>query len=147
MTPWTVACQAPLSFTISRSLLNSFPLSQWCHPTISSSVIPFSSCPQSFPESGSFPMRWWPKYWCFSSSISPSSEHLGFVSFRTDCFDLLAVQGTLKSLIQHDSSKASILRRLAFFIVQLTQPYMTNGKTMALTILLDLRWQSDVSTF
>ena len=92
-------------------------------------------------------MRWWPKYWCFSSSISPSSEHLGFVSFRTDWFDLLAVQGTLKSLIQHDSSKASILRRLAFFIVQLTQPYTTNGKTMALTILLDLRWQSDVSTF
>ena len=92
-------------------------------------------------------MRWWPKYWCFSSSISPSSEHSGFISFRTDWFDLLAVQGTLESLIHHYSLKASILRRSAFFIVQFAQPYVTNGKTMALTILLDLCWQSDVSTF
>ena len=92
---------------------NSCPLSWWCHPTFSSSVIPFSSCPQSLPESGSFPMTWlffirWPKYWNFS--ISPSNEYSGLISFRTDCFDLFAVQGTLKSLLQHHSSKASALR-------------------------------------
>ena len=76
---------------------NSCPLSQRCHPTISSSVMLLSSSFQSFPASGSFPMRWWPKYWCFSSSISPSSEHSGFISFRTDWFDLRAVHGTRKS--------------------------------------------------
>ena len=89
---------------------NSCPLSQWCHPTISSSVIPFSSCLQSFPASGSFPMSWlfsnesalcirWPKYWNFSLSISPSNRHSGLISFRMDWLDLLAVQGTLKSLL------------------------------------------------
>ena len=87
----------------------------------------------------------WPKYWSFSFSISPSSEHPGLISFRMDWLDLLAVQGTLKSL-QHHSSKASILQRSAFFIVQLSHPYMTTGKTIALT-----RWtfvgQSNVSTF
>ena len=92
----------------------SCPLSQWCHPTVSSSVVPFSSCPQSFPASGSFPdesvlcIRW-PKYWSFSFSISPSNEYSGLISFRIDWLDLLAVQGTLKSLLQHHSSKASIL--------------------------------------
>ena len=75
----------------------------------------------------------WPKYWSFSFNISPSSEHPGLVSFRMDWLDLLAVQGTLKSLIQHHSSKASILRHLAFFIVQLSHPYMTTGKTIAVT--------------
>ena len=75
----------------------------------------------------------WPKYWSFSFNISPSNEHPGLISFRTDWLDLLAVQGTLKSLLQHHSSKASILRRSAFFIVQFSQPYMTTGKTIALT--------------
>ena len=75
----------------------------------------------------------WPKYWSFSLSISPSNEHPGLVSFRMDWLDLLAAQGTLKSLLQHHSSKASILQHSAFFIVQLSHPYMTTGKTLALT--------------
>ena len=75
----------------------------------------------------------WPKYWSFSFSISPSNEHPGLISFRMDCLDLLAVQGTLKSLLQHHSSKASVLRHSAFFTVQLSHPYMTTGKTIALT--------------
>ena len=96
---------------------NLFPLSQWCHPAISSSVVPFSSCPQSLPASVFFSestlcMRW-PKYWSFSFSIIPSKEHPGLISFRKDWLDLLAVLGTLKSLLQHHSSKASI-RRSAF---------------------------------
>ena len=115
---------------------NSHPSSRWCHPTISSSVVPFSSCPQSFPASGSFQMSAlrirWPKYWSFSFNISPSNEHPGLVSFRMDWLDLLAVQGTLKSLLQHHSSKASILQHSAFFIVPLSHPYMTTGKTIAL---------------
>ena len=86
----------------------------------------------------------WPKYWSFSFNISPSSEHLGLISFTMDWLDLLAVQGTLKSLLQHHSSKASILRCSAFFIVQLSHPYMTTGKTIALT---DFCWQSNVSAF
>ena len=115
---------------------NSCPLDQWCHPTISSSVIPFSPCLQSFPASGSsesvLHIRW-PKYWSFSFSISPSTEYSGLISFRMDWLDLCAIQGTLKSLLQHHSSKASILQCSAFFIVQLSQPYMTTGKTIALT--------------
>ena len=117
---------------------NSCPLSWWCHPAISSSVIPFFSCPQSFPASGSFPMSQpflcirWPKYWSFSFSINPSSEHPGLISFMMDWLDLLAVQGTLKSLLQHHSSKASVLLHSAFFTVQLSHPYMTIGKTIAL---------------
>ena len=90
---------------------DSCPSSQGCHPAISSSVVPFSSCPQSLPASESFPMSqlfaWWPKYWSFSFSIIPSKEIPGLVSFRMDWLDLLAVQGTLKSLLQHRSSKAS----------------------------------------
>ena len=90
---------------------NPRPLSRWYHPTISSSVVPFSSCPQSFPASGSFQMSQlftirWPKYWNFSFSISPSNEHPGLISFMMDWLDLLAVQGTLKSLFQHHRSKA-----------------------------------------
>jgi len=86
----------------------------------------------------------WPKYWSFSFNISPSNEHSGLISFRMDWLDLLAVQGTLKSLLQHHSSKASILWHLAFFIVQLSHPYMTTGKTIALT-----RWTfvGNVSAF
>ena len=109
-------------------------LSQWCHPTISSSVIPFSSCPQSFPASGSCQMsHHWPKYWSFSFSISPSNEHPGLISFRMDWLDLPAVLGTLKSLLQYHSSKASILWHPAFFVVQFSHPYMTTGKNIAFT--------------
>ena len=117
---------------------DSHPSNQWCHQAISSSVVPFSSCPQSLPASESFPMSQtlrmrWPKYWSFSFSIIPSKEIPGLISFRMDWLDLLAVQRTLKSLLQHHSSKASILRRSAFFTVQLSHPYMTTGKTIALT--------------
>ena len=115
---------------------NSCPLSRWRHPTLSSSVIHFSSCLQSFPASGSFQMHQvfdrWPKYWSFS--ISTSIEYSELISFKMYLFDLLAVQGTLKSLLQHHSSKASILRCSAFFIVQLSHSYTTTGKTIALTI-------------
>ena len=116
---------------------NSRPSSWWCHPAISSSVVPFSSCPQSLPawvfsNESTLRMRW-PKYWSFSFSIIPSKEHLGLISFKMDWLDLLAVQGTLKSLLQHHSSKASILLCSAFFTVQLSHPYMTTGKTIALT--------------
>ena len=114
------------------------PLSLWCHPAISSSVVPFSSCPQSLPASESFPKSQlfarWPKYLAsFSFSIIPSKEHPGLISFRMDWLDLLAVQGTLKSLLQHHSSKASILWCSAFFTAQLSRPSMTTGKTIALT--------------
>ena len=96
---------------------NSCPLSQWCHPTISFSVVPFFSCPHSFPASLSFPRSqifawWWPKYWSFS--FSPSNEYLGLIFFRINWFYLLAVQETLKSLLQHHSSKASVLWHSAF---------------------------------
>ena len=115
------------------------PSSLWCHPTTSSCVIPFSSCLQSFPVSGylfsdeSVLCIRWPKDWRFSFSISPSNEYSGLISFRSDWLDLLAIQGTLKSLLQHNS-KASILQRSAFFIVQLSHPYLTTGKTTALTM-------------
>ena len=113
------------------------PLSQWYHPTISSSVVSFSSCPQSFPASGSFQMSqlftWGGQSTGVSASTSVLPMNPGLISFRTDWLDLLAVQGTLKSLLQHHSSKASILRCSAFFTVQLSHPYMTTGKTLALT--------------
>ena len=117
---------------------NACPLSWWCHPTISSSVVPFSSCLQSFPASGSFQMSWFfasdgQNIGSFSISISPSNEYSGLISFRIDCLNLLANQGTLKSLLQHHSSKVSILQHSAFFMVQLSYPYMTTEKTMALT--------------
>ena len=116
---------------------NPCPLSQWWHPTISSSVVPFSSwsifrSTRVFSNESDLRMRW-PKYWSFSFSISPSNEHPGLISSRMDWLDLLSVQGTLKSLLQHHSSKASILWRSAFFTVLLSHPYMTTGKTIALT--------------
>ena len=112
--------------------------SSWrCHSAISSSVVPFSSCPQSLPASESFPVSQLftsdGQSISFSFSISPSNEHPGLVSFRMDWFDLLAVQGTLKSVLQHHSLKPSVLLHSAFFIVQLSHPYMTTGKTIALT--------------
>ena len=116
---------------------NPFSLSQWCHPTISSSVVPFSSCPQIppsirvFSNESDLRIRW-PKYCSCSFNILPTNEHPGLISFRMDWLDPLAVQGTLKSLLQHCSSKASI-PHWAFFIVQLAHPYMTTGKTIALT--------------
>ena len=119
-----------------RLYLNSRPSSRWCHLIISSSVIPFSSYLQSFPASGSFKISQFftsePKYSNFSFSISPSNEYSGLISFRMVWLDLLEVQWNLKSL-QHHSSKASILQHSAFFLVQLSHPYRTTGKTIALT--------------
>ena len=116
---------------------NPCPLSQWCYSTISSYVIPFS-LPSIFPSIKVFSNELvlhirWPKYWSFTISISPSTEYSRLMSFRMDWLDLLAVQGTLKSLLQHHSSKASILQPSAFFMVQLSHPYMTTGKTIAFT--------------
>ena len=117
---------------------NSSPSSWWCHPTISSSVIPFFLLPSIFlsirvfsNESVLHIRR--PKYWSFSFNISSSNEHLGLISFRMHWLDLLAVQGTLKSLLQYHRSKASILRCSASFMVQLSHPFMTTGKTISLT--------------
>ena len=117
---------------------DSRPSSQWCHPTISSSVIPFSSCPQSLPASESFPISQLFTWGGQSTRVSALASFLpkntqDLISFRMDWLDLLAVQGTLKSLLQHHSSKASVLRHSAFFTVQLSHPYMTTGKTIALT--------------
>ena len=129
-------CPSPTPRVYSRSC----PLSQRCHPTTSSAVIPFSSHLQSFPASGSFLVSQffasrWPKFWAFSFSISPSNEYSGMISFIMDWLDLRAVQGILKSLLQHHSSKASILQRSVLCIVQLSHPYMTIVKTIALTVL------------
>ena len=117
---------------------NSYPSSRWCHPTNLSSAVPFSLLLSIFPSIRVFCNESvlcirWPKYWSFSFSISPSNEYSGLISFRMDWLDLLEVQGTHKSLLQHHSSKASILWRSAFFIVQLSYPYMTTEKTIALT--------------
>ena len=116
---------------------NPCPSSQWCHPTISSSVVPFSSCPQYLPASGSYPISQLFASGGQSIGVSASTSVLpmnpGLISFRMDWLDLLAVQRTLKSLLQHHSSKASILQCSAFFTVQLSDPYMTPGKTIALT--------------
>ena len=136
--PWTAACQSSLSITNSQSLLKLMsielvmPSNQLilCHsllllPSLFSSIRVFSN-------ESVLPVRW-PKYWGFSFSISPSNEYSGLISFRIDWLGLLAVQGTLKNLLQHHSSKASILRCSAFFRVRLSHPYMTTGKTTALT--------------
>ena len=143
VTPRTAACQASLSITNSQSLLklmfieSGMPSNHLilCHPplllpSIFPSIRVFSN--ESALRISIFPSVW-PKYWRFSFNISPSNEQPGLVSFRMDWLDLLAVQGTLKSLLQHHSSKTSILLHSAFFIVQLSHPYMTAGKTIALT--------------
>ena len=137
-TPWIAARQASLSITNSRSSLrltsieSVMPSSQLilCRPLLL--LPPISPSIRVFSNESTLCMRW-PKYWSFSFSISPSNEHPGLISFRMDWLDLLAVQGTLKSLLQHHSSKASILWHSAFFTVQLSHPYMTTGKTIALT--------------
>src|SRR5574337_409208 len=137
-TPRIAAHQASLSITVSQSSLKLTSIESvmpsnhliLCHPLLLLSPIPPSI--RVFSNESTLHMRW-PKYWSFSFSISPSSEHPGLISFRMDWLDLLAVQGTLKSLLQHHSSKASILQCSTFFTVQLSQPYMTTGKTIALT--------------
>ena len=138
MTPWTIAFQGSLSITNSRSLptLMSIELVMpsnhliLCHPLLCLPSI-FSSI-RVFSKESALHIRW-AKYWSFSFNISPSNEHSGLISFRMDWLDLHALQGTLKSLLQHHSSKASILRCSAFFTVQLSHPYMTTGKIIALT--------------
>ena len=121
-----------------RVYSNSCPLSWWCHPTISFSCCPLLLLPPLLPSIRVFSSESvlcirWPKCWRFSFSISPSNEYSGLIPFRIDWFNRLTVQGTLKSLPQHHSSEASILRHSAFFIVQLSHPYITTGKTIALT--------------
>ena len=138
MTSWTATLQASLSITNFWSLIKLMSIVSvmpsnyltFCHPLL----LPPSVFPsiRVFSNESGLCMRW-PKYWNFSFNISLSNEHPGLISFMMDWLDLLAVQGTLKSLLQHHSSKASILLRSAFFIVQLSHPYMTTGKTIALT--------------
>ena len=136
VTPWTAACQVSLTVINTQSLLECMSIKSLmpsshlilCHPLL--------LLPSIFPNIRVFSKESvlrirWPKYWSFSFSISPSNEYSGLISFRMDWLDLLAVQGTLKSLLQHHSSKASILQH-SFFIVQLSHPYMTTRKTIAL---------------
>ena len=137
-TPWTAACQASLSFTNSRSLLKLNSIESVMPSTHLILCCPLLLPPSIFPSirvlsNESVLLIRWPKDWSFSFSISPSNEYSGLISFRIDWLDLIAVQGTLKSLLQHHSSKASILQRSAFFIVQHSHPYMTTGKPIALT--------------
>jgi len=138
VTPWTAACQASLSTTNSWSLFKLMSIMSvmpsnhliLCHPLL----LPPSIFPSIRVSSNELVLCIrWPKYWSFSFSISPSNEHSGLISFRMDWLDLLLVQGTLKSLLQHHSSKASILWCSAFIIVQLSHPYVTTGKIIALT--------------
>ena len=136
-----------------RACSNSCPLSQWCHPTISSHLIlcrPLLLLSSIFPSIRVFSnesalLIRWPKYWSFGFSISPSNVYSGLISFRIDWFDLHAVQGTLRCLLQDHSSKASVLSCSAFFMVQLSHPYVTTGKTSF--DYMDLCWQSDVFAF
>ena len=130
---------------------NSCPLNQWCHPTISSSVIPLLFLPSIFPSirgsSNESVLRiMGPKYWSFRFCISSSNEYSELISFRIDWFDLLAAQGTLKSLLQYYTLKASIVWHSAFFMVQLLHPYMSAGKTHSFDYT-DLCQQSNVSAF
>ena len=138
VTSWTAAHQASLSITSSWSLLKIMSLELVMPPYNIILCTPLLLLPSIFPSIKVFSNESvlhirWPKYWSFSLNISPSNEHPGLISFRMDKLDILAVQGTLKSLLQHHSSKASILWRSAFFTVQLSHPYMTTGKTIALT--------------
>ena len=138
LAPWTATRQASLSITSSWSLLKLMSIESvmpsnhliLCNPLLLSSVFPSI---RVFSNESALHIRW-PKYWSFSFNISPSNEHPGLIAFRIDWLDLFAIQGTLKSLLQHHSSKASILLHSAFFIVQLSFPYMTTGKPIALTI-------------
>ena len=137
--PWTAARHASLPFTLSWSLLKLLSIESVMPPNRLILCRPLLLPPSIFPRIRGFSNESvlhirWPKYWSFSFSISPSNEHSGLISFKIDWFDLLAVQGTLKSLLQHHSLKASIVWHSAFFMVQLSYPYVTTGKTIALTI-------------
>ena len=137
-TPWTAAYQASLSVTSSRSLLKFMSIQLvmpsnhliFCHPLLLSSIFPSI---RVFSNESFLHIRW-PKYWSFSFSISPSNEYSGLISFSIDWLNLLAVQGMLKSLLQHHSSKASVPQHSAYFMIQLSHPYMITGKTIAVTI-------------
>ena len=138
VTPWTAAHQTSLSITNTwsslrlisiMSVMPSNHLILCCPRLLLPSIFPSI---RTFSNESALHIRW-PKYWSFSFNISPSNEYSGLISFRIDWFDLLAVQGTLKSFLQHHSSKASILQHSAFFIIQLSHPYMTTGKNIALT--------------
>ena len=139
VTPWTVARQASLPFTISQSLLKLMSIESvmpsnhliLCPPLLLLTLI--FSCIRVFSKESALHNRW-PKYWSFSFSFRPSNEYLGLISFRIDWLDLCAIQETLKSLVQHHSSNTSILQCSAFFMVQLSHPYVTTAKTIALTI-------------
>ena len=138
VTPWTAARKASLSITNSQSLFKLMSIESVMPSNHLILYHPLLLLPSIFPSIRVFSNESvlhirWPKYWSFSFNISPSNEHPGLISFRMDWMDLLAVQGTLKSLLQHHNSKASILWCSAFFRVQLSHPYMTTGKTIALT--------------
>ena len=140
VTPWTAARQASLSISNSWSLLKLTSIELVMPPNHLTLSHPLLLPPSVFPSIRVFSNESvlrirWPKYWSFSFNISPSNEYSGLISFRMDWLDLLAVQGTLKSLLQHHSSKASTLQCSAFFIVQLSHPYLTTGETIAL-----IRW-------
>ena len=149
--PWTAACLASLYITNSRSLLKFMSIELVMPSNYLILYCPLLLLPSIFPSIRVFSNESvlcirWPKYWSFNFSISPSSEYSGLISFRMDQFDLLAVQETLKSLLQYHSSKASILQCSAFFIVQLSYLYMTTGKNHSFD-QMDLCWQSNVSAF
>ena len=138
VTPWTAACQASPSITNFRSLPKLMSIESVMPSNHLILCCPLLLLPLIFPSTTVFSNESalcirWPKCWSFSFNISPSNEHSGLISFRMDWLDLLAVQGTLKSLLQHHSSKAAIRGHSAFFTVQLSHPYMTTGKTIALT--------------
>jgi len=146
-TPRTQHARLPCPSLSPGACSSSRALSQWCPPTLSSSAFPFSSLLSVFPSIRVFPNKWafhirWPKYWSFS--IHPSNDYSGLISFRFDWFDLLAIQGTLKSLLQHHSSKASVLQHPAFFIVLLSHSYMTARKNRSFDST-DLCRQSNIS--
>ena len=138
VTPWIAHARPSCPSPTPGVHWGSRPSTQWCHPAISSYVFPLLLLPpippsiRDFPNESNLLMRW-PKYWSFSFSSVPSKEIPGLISFRMDCLEFLEAQGTLKSLLQHHSSEASILRSSGFFTVQLSHPYMTTGKTIALT--------------
>ena len=139
VTPWTVAFQASLSFTISQSLLKLISMESMMPSNHFVLCCPLLLLPSNFPSIRVFSNESalcirWPKYWSFNFTISASNEYSELVSLMIYCFDLFAVQGRLKGLLQHHSSKASVLRGSAFFMVQLSHPYMTTGKTIAMTI-------------
>ena len=144
VTPWTAACQASLPFSITQSLLTLMSIESLMPSNHLILCHPLCLLPSTFPSFRVFSNELalcirWPKYWSFSLSISPSNEYSGLISFRMDWFDLLGIQGTLKSLLQNHSLKELILQCSAFFIVQISHPYMTTGKTITLTIPVSIR--------